>query len=106
MLKSVLMSVDLPSPDSPETKVCQVSMHAWDVTTLLTDDHGSKLESLPDTLPVDLVRQVRKTNIAVELFANYGRGARVGGLGERRAGTVHPARSVGSERVAIGRRNV
>ena len=75
MLKSVLMSVDLPRPDSPEVGVCQVSILLRYVTTTLTDDHCSKLEALPHALPMNLIRKVGKANIAVELFADDGRKA-------------------------------
>lgn len=106
MLKSVLMSVDLPRPDSPRMGVCQVSVPLWYVTTTLTDDHSSKLEALPYALPVYLVRKVGEPNIAIELFADNGCRARFGGLGEGRARAVWPARAVGSERIAVGGRNV
>lgn len=37
---------------------------------MLTDDHGSELEALPNALPVHLVGQVGKSDVAIELFAN------------------------------------
>ena len=106
MLKRVLMSVDLPRPDSPRMGVCQVSVPLWYVTTTLTDDHGSKLEALPYALPVHLVRKVGKANVAVELFTDNGSRARLRGRGEIRCRAVHSAVAVGSEGVAVGGRNV
>ena len=76
------------------------------VTTTLTDDHGSKLEALPYALPVHLVWEVGETDIAVELFADDGRRTRFRGLRKGRARGVCSARAVGSERVAVGGRNV
>lgn len=105
VLKRVLMSVDLPRPDSPAMGTCQVSVPLSYVTTTLTDNHSSKLEALPYTLPMHLVRKVGKTDITVELFANdRRRGFR--GLGKGRARAVRPARAIGSERIAVGGRNV
>ena len=100
------MSVDLPRPDSPRVKVRQVSVPPGYVTTKLTDDHSSKLESLPHALPVHLVRKVGETDIAIQLFADDGCRAGFRGLGEGRARAVRPARTVGSKRVAVGGRNV
>lgn len=108
MLKRVLTSVDLPRPDSPETRGLpgQLGPHE-DVTTVLTDDHSSELEAFPNALPVYLVGQVGKSDVAIELFANDRcRPGLCRLLGERRARAVHPARAVGSERLAIGGRNV
>ena len=79
------MSVDLPRPDSPNKRehssvdLCGTSS----LTTGPTDDHGSKVEALLDTLPVDLVGQVGEADVAHEFFADEGRHAvrgRAGGL--------------------------
>jgi hypothetical protein len=37
-----------------------------------TDDHGSKLEALSYTLPVDLVRKIGEPDVTHELFADDG----------------------------------
>lgn len=37
-----------------------------------TDDHGGKLEPFADALAVHLVREIGKTDVAHELFADYG----------------------------------
>lgn len=105
MLKRVLMSVDLPRPDSPMSGVCQngSGVAKCNMTTRRTDNHGGELETLAHALPMDLVRQVGKANIAVELLANDGWDGRVSGLGKRRGGTVHLARgTVGGDGVAVG----
>lgn len=69
-----------------------------DVTTGLTDNHGGKLESLPNALPVYLIGEVGKTDIAIELFADDRcRPSFRGLLGEGRARAVHSARAVRSE---------
>ena len=100
VLKRVLMSVDLPRPDSPGAHMSRRTYTPSCVTR--TDNHGSELEALPHALPVDLVGQVGKAHKAHELFADDGGGADfVGTRRERRAGTVHPARPVGGENVAV-----
>lgn len=100
VLNRVFMSVDLPKPDSPKTDVSRRPYAPPCVTR--TDNHSSELETLPHALPVDLVRQVGEAHKAHELFADNGGGADfVGTRRERRAGTVHPARPVGGENVAV-----
>jgi len=42
----------------------------FDRSLILAYDHGGKLEALADTLAVDLVWQVRESNIASKLLAN------------------------------------
>ena len=99
------MSVDLPKPDSPGKveSVRLVGNTASRMTTIHTDDHGGELEALAHALPVHLVGKVGKAHVAVELFANDGRGCWFRGLWERRGGTVHLARgAVGGEGVAVG----
>lgn len=84
MLKRVLMSVDFPRPDSPGMRECQVSNNMWDrcVTTARTNDHRGELETLPHALPVHLVREVGKSNVSHELFANKRGGSRISALEE------------------------
>lgn len=45
----------------------------------LTDYHDGKLETFPDALPMYLVGQVGKANVAHELFADDGGEARLMG---------------------------
>lgn len=40
----------------------------------LTNDHGGELEALADALTVNLVGKVGETNVAHELFTDYGNG--------------------------------
>ena len=100
VLNSVLMSVDLPKPDSPEVHMNRRQYAPLYVTR--TDNHGRELEALPYALPMDLIRQVGKSHKAHKLFADNGGGANfIGTRWERRAGTVHPARPVGGENFAV-----
>lgn len=80
VLKSVLMSVDLPRPDSPAGEVRAV---ACAVYAIPTDDHGSELESLPHALSVHLVGKICKANEAHELFADDGGTAGLIGRGRQ-----------------------
>jgi hypothetical protein len=64
----VLINVDLPRPDSPAKTIS--TGRGQGGKRRRTDDHGGKLEALSDTLPMDLVGKVGKSNVAHELFAN------------------------------------
>jgi len=69
VLKRVLISVDLPKPDSPIED--SVKMRGeWEETRQRTNNHCSELETFADALPVHLVGKVGETNVAHELFAN------------------------------------
>lgn len=71
-----------------------------------TDDHGRELEALPYALPVDLVGQVGKSDVAIELFADDGCATRVLWLGEGRTRAVQLVRAVGRNGFAISGGNV
>lgn len=60
------MRVDLPRPDSPGVQ--NVRGRSFPRGQRLTDDHCGEVEALLDALPVDLVGQVRETDVARELF--------------------------------------
>lgn len=95
------MRVDFPRPDSPEKgqpRILQFrsrnSKNAIKATR--TNDHGRELETLPDALPVDLVWEVRETDVAHQLFADDGRDRGMG----RRGDTIRAA--VDGGKVAVG----
>jgi hypothetical protein len=69
VLNSVLISVDFPRPDSPVQARVSESNFLGEKKTR-TNDHGCELESLSDTLSVDLVGQICKPDVAHQLFAN------------------------------------
>lgn len=85
VLKSVLMRVDFPRPDSPNMIEKQ-----WSVTRgRRTNNHGSKLEALPHALPMDLIWEIGKAHVAHELFTDDRRDGRSKGCGgQGRTGTV------------------
>lgn len=56
-----------------------------------TDDHGGELETLPDTLPVNLVGEVGKADIAHEFLADYGRNGGLVGGGQGRGRAIEVA---------------
>ncbi len=71
VLKSVLTKVDFPKPDSP--RECGVRDEVMGNETRgmgRTNDHYSKLETLPHTFTVYLVGKIGKTDIAHKFFAN------------------------------------
>ena len=106
MLKRVLMRVDLPRPDSPDA-VNEYMKKLKGRHMALTDDHGVEVEALAHALPVDLVGEVRETDVAHELLTDDGGGGAVGSLlGEGGGRAVHVAVAVRGHRVAVGGGNV
>jgi hypothetical protein len=70
VLNRVLIKVDLPRPDSPGVHVQVEREHEqW---RKRTDDHTCELETFPNALPVYLIREVGKPNVAHQLFADDG----------------------------------
>ena len=89
MLKSVLISVDFPRPDSPENEIEDTRRKLGETLPPRTDNHGSELETLPHTLPVDLVGEVGEPDVAHQLFANdTGKASSMGCWGQRGTRTV------------------
>lgn len=84
VLKRVFTRVDLPRPDSPDTRRKSAGATGASASKRRTDDHGGELEALPDALSVDLVGEVCETDIAHELFADNVRGCRLSRWHERR----------------------
>lgn len=106
VLKRVLMRVDLPRPDSPDT-VNEYVKKLKGRHMALTDDHGVEVEALAHALPVDLVGEIRETDVAHELLTDDGGGGAVGSLlGEGGGRAVHVAVAVRGHRVAVGGGNV
>lgn len=70
VLKRVLTNVDFPKPDSPEGG--QGEDERSGEQRGRTDDHYGELETLPDTLAVDLVWKVRETDVTHEFLADNG----------------------------------
>lgn len=69
-----------------------------------TNNHSSELKPFPHALPVDLVGEIGKTDVAHELLANdVGNGSGVASWDERRARTISNAMARG---IAIARRGV
>lgn len=79
VLKRVLIRVDLPRPDSPVQRGDIITSSRKTSWLSLTDNHGCKLEALEDTLAVNLIGEIGKSNITCELFANNRDGVTVGG---------------------------
>jgi hypothetical protein len=73
VLKSVLIKVDLPKPDSPR-KDQRVRRARSERPFLMgrTNDHYGELKALPHALAVDLVWKVRETDVSHELLADDG----------------------------------
>jgi hypothetical protein len=89
VLKSVLISVDFPRPDSPVNEIKDTRRKLGETLRPRTDNHGSELETLPHTFSMDLVGEVGEPDVAHQLFANdTGKASSVGCWGQRRAGTV------------------
>jgi hypothetical protein len=70
VLKSVLIRVDLPNPDSP-AKLMVTRMKNEDGTMALrTNNHGGKLKTFPHTFTVNLIWEISESNVAHEFFAD------------------------------------
>jgi hypothetical protein len=69
-----------------------------------TNNHGGELKPFPHALPVDLVGEIGKPDVAHELLANdVGNASGVASWDERRARTIGNAMARG---IAIARRGV
>lgn len=100
VLKRVLMSVDLPNPDSPENmkrKRGKLDVKPLQLDKGPTNDHGGELEALPDALPMNLVRKVGESDVTHQFFADNIRNWCAGT--QRRCRTVSVA--VGGRDIAI-----
>lgn len=68
MLNKVLISVDLPSPDSPAR--CQ-QYPARALRLIRTNNHDIEIESLSDTLPMPLIGEIGKSNISCQFSSDH-----------------------------------